>query len=190
VGDKYQLAKSERLLLYRCIYSSKESEEHRKKLVPLKDVQNQKIAIDGYNVIITVESMLKNKPLILCDDGYVRDISAVHRKYKQTKITVKTVKTVIETLKSNNIKEAVFLFDAQISKSGELASLTRKILKNLGLTGEALTVKKADKKTINQSNVVASSDAVIINKAEKIVDLAGEIIKQKAPEKLLRITEI
>jgi len=187
VGDKYQLNKSIRLLLYRCVYGKSEAKKHREKLVSITEMKNEVLAVDGYNSLITVESMLENKPIILCDDGFIRDLSAIHGKYKFTSTTIQALKLLAKTLLKSKIKQVKFFFDSQVSRSGELASLTRKILVEAGLDGDALAVKKADSEVLGWSKIVASSDAVIIQKANKVFDLAGETIKQENPKKILRL---
>lgn len=187
VGDKYQLNKKERLILYRAVYDSKTANEHARKKMAAKAVSGKKVAVDGYNVILTVETMLKNKKLILCDDGFVRDISAVHGKHKPTETTEKALGILINSLKGFNPQEVVFFYDSQVSLSGETASLTRRMLKEGRLNGDAKAVKQADKGALKYGEIVSSSDAVIIEKSEKIVDLAGELVKTLSPEKIIKL---
>ena len=187
VGDKYQLNKKERLILYRAVYDSKTANEHARKKMSAKAVSGKKVAVDGYNVILTVETMLKNKKLILCDDGFVRDISAVHGKHKPTETTEKALGILINSLKGFNPQEVVFFYDSQVSLSGETASLTRRMLKEGRLNGDAKAVKQADKGALKYGEIVSSSDAVIIEKSEKIVDLAGELTKTLSLEKIIKL---
>ncbi|MFH1327400.1 MAG: DUF434 domain-containing protein [Candidatus Bathyarchaeota archaeon] len=190
VGDKYQLPKPQRQMLYRCVHSAKEANAHKRKLLPLKKISGRKIAVDGYNTLITLESILKNKPIIRCDDGLIRDISEVHEKYKMTPITKEAVTILTETLLKNKAKRVKFFFDAQISKSGLLASLTRKTMKDEDLEGDAVAVKAADWEALNYSRIVASSDAAIINKARYVLDLAGEVTRKSIPSRVLKVGEV
>jgi len=187
VGDRYQLNKVFRLLLYRCVYGEEEAKKHRGKLVSQKDVLGKVLAVDGYNTLITVESMLEDKPIIFCDDGFIRDLSAVHGKHKPTKTTVKALKLLAEGLVRVGVREIKFFFDSQVSYSGELASLTRETLRGFGLVGDAVAVKQADNQVLGFGEIVASSDAVIIGKARKVFDLAGETIKMYNPQKILSL---
>jgi hypothetical protein len=152
-----------------------------------KAISGKKVAVDGYNVILTVETMLKNKKLILCDDGFMRDISAVHGKHKPTENTEKALGIFINFLKGFNPEEVVFFYDSQVSLSGETASLTRRMLKESRLNGDAKAVKKANTGALKYGEIVSSSDTVIIEKSEKIVDLAGELIKALSPEKIIKL---
>jgi hypothetical protein len=187
VGDRYQLNRLFRLLLYRCVYGRKEAKKHQRKIVSQKFVLGKVLAVDGYNTLITIESVLEDKPTILCDDGFIRDLSAVHGKHKPTQTTLKALKLLAKTLLKSRVKEVKFFFDSQVSHSGELASLTRKTLLEFRLTGDASAVKQADNQVLGFGDVVASSDAVVIKKAKKVFDLAGATIKKEKLGKVLKL---
>lgn len=179
VSDKYQLLKTEKMMLYRGVYDHEKAENHKAKLIEFEKVKDKEIVIDGYNVIITLESGLKGKTLIECDDGFIRDVSAIHGKHRITEFTLKAIELIAEKLKEIKPKNAIFVLDSQVSKSGELASLIRKKLIEFEINGTAYTAKKADVFSLSFKSIIASSDAVIIEKAYKIVDLAGKILKEK-----------
>ncbi|MDO8635402.1 MAG: DUF5616 domain-containing protein [Dehalococcoidia bacterium] len=40
-------------------------------------MKGKRLAIDGYNVLVTVESALQGKPVVMCDDGFVPGCVAV-----------------------------------------------------------------------------------------------------------------
>jgi len=94
VRDHYQLDRHNRLLLYRCVYGEREAEKHRRKLLSIKDVRGRAVAVDGYNTLITVESGLQSKQLILSDDGFIRDLSAVHNRYAMASTTQEALRLI------------------------------------------------------------------------------------------------
>ena len=69
VSDRYNLSKDERNFLIRAVFSDREAEERRKKLVNIEEIRGKRVVIDGYNVLITVENVLKGENIIFCDDG-------------------------------------------------------------------------------------------------------------------------
>ncbi len=190
VGDKYQLSKLEKLTLYRAVYDQPQAEEHEKKLAPPRTVFGKKLAIDGYNVLITIESALIGRPIILCDDGFIRDIAMVHGKYRVTNLTDKALNLLVAYLKRLKASEVNFFFDAQVSKSGELASTVRDKLEKAKLKGNAYAVKQADTSALASGNILATSDAVLISKARAVVDLAAQTIRKKCPEKAVALTKL
>lgn len=190
VGDRYQLNKTERLLLYRGVYDDEHAKSHADKHRATNLIHGKKLAVDGYNVLITIESILLEKDLIFCDDEFVRDLSAIHGKYKQTNLTKCVLKKVVDMITPYTPKETIFFYDAQASMSGELASLTKTIVKEAGLNGDAKAVKQADLEVLKFGEVVASSDAVLIDKAEKVIDFAEEFLKMREFKGIVKLTEI
>jgi len=179
VGDHYRLHKEERFILYRAIYSQKEVRERKEKTISFEELQGKTLTIDAYNVIIVLETMLKGKELIESDDSFVRDISGVFGKHKITKTTRQAISLIMQTLKQNPPKKTLIFFDSPVSKSGELAAITRKKMGEHGINGTAQVVKQADNAVIRRGEVAATSDSVILQKAKKTFDLAGYIVRAK-----------
>jgi hypothetical protein len=190
VGDKYQLGKTERHILYRAVYDEETAERHKDKKVSVAEIEGKRLGIDGYNVVITVESMLSEKKLLLCDDGFVRDVSGVYGKHKPTSLTKTALDIIVQMVQAHSPFQVGFFYDSQVSLSGELASLTRSKLQNSSVSGKAEAVKNSDISTLRYGDVVSSSDRVLIEKADILVDLAGEIIKKHSPDKIIDIAKI
>jgi len=177
VANKYKLGIKSRNFLVRAVFSLSEAEEHRKKRIDIKKTKGMEIVIDGYNVLITVESALKGKEVILCDDGFVRDTSATFGKYKLSKVTLPAIEKIMKLLKSNAVGRALFIFDSQVSFSGELCRLVREKLAEYELNGGAITSESADYIIIKSKGIVCTSDRAIIKKAVKVVDIPYYIAK-------------
>jgi len=179
VGNRYELTFDERHLLHRGVFSEADSEARRKKVISIKEVQDKDLAVDGHNVLITIEAGLSGRPLILADDGFIRDISGLSGSFKKTEVTEKAIRLVITFLKKWKPRHTLFLFDAPISKSGILAQELRNLLKKENLPGDALAMKVPEKTLIGLPGVVATSDTAIIDRSKKVIDLAGDIIRTK-----------
>ena len=179
VGNRYQLTFDQRHLLHRGIFSEIDSESRREKKIPAGRIKNRDLAIDGYNVLITVEAGLVGRPLILADDGFIRDISGLSGNFKKTGRTEKALQLILDVLKTMKARHSLFLFDAPISKSGELAEEVRGRLNKESLPGDAMAVKVPEKILIGFPGIVATSDTAIIDQSEKVIDLAGYILKRR-----------
>jgi len=171
VANKYKLDVRERNFLVRTVFSDSEAEEHKKKLVHLREIEGEKVIVDGYNVLICVESALKGGEIILCDDGFVRDISATFGKYKVSEFTLPAILEIAKLLKENSAESVLFIFDSQVSYSGELCKLVRGKMEKLGLGGEAKTSANVDYVITKDKGIVCSSDRAIIKKVSKVVDI-------------------
>jgi len=179
VGNRYELTFDERHLLHRGVFSEADSEARRKKVISIKEVQDKDLAVDGHNVLITIEAGLSGRPLILADDGFIRDISGLSGSFKKTEVTEKAIRLIVTFLKKWKPRHTLFLFDAPISKSGILAQELRTLLKKEGLPGDALAVKVPEKILIGFEGVIATSDTAIIDRSKRVIDLAGDIIRTK-----------
>ncbi|MEW6374867.1 MAG: DUF434 domain-containing protein [Thermodesulfobacteriota bacterium] len=177
VGNRYGLTFDERHLLHRGVFSSTDSQSRRKKKISIQEVRNKDLAIDGHNVIITIEASLTGWPLILGDDGFIRDISGLSGNFKKTKMSEKAIQLILNTLKDVRPRQTLFLFDAPISMSGKLAQEVRDRLRGENLPGDASAVKVPEKILIGFPGVVATSDTAIIDRSRQVVDLAGYIVK-------------
>ena len=109
VCSRYGLTKAEKNLLFRAVHPESEVKSIRRKIVEPCDLAGRLIAIDGYNQLITVETALKGEVLVLCDDGFIRDIAGVYGKYKISALTGKAIKLLIETVKELKTRDTLCL---------------------------------------------------------------------------------
>lgn len=179
VGDKYQLNKRERWILYRSIQYPEYAKKILKKKIKLDGVSGKILAIDGYNVLITVECVLKGEPLILGDDGFLRDIAGVFGKYRISSMTNKALRLILDEVRSFSPKKVLFVYDQPVSRSGELAQRTREIINEMGINGDAMTLKRTDKTIASLGEVVASSDLPLLLMARAVVDLPAALDIEK-----------
>ncbi len=148
-------------------------------MVSAEQIRGKGLAIDGYNVLITLESALKGKTILLADDSFIRDISGVSGSYKESAPTGEALSLIIDLLQTAEPLEAIFLFDSPISGSGELAAKIRGLMTNKGIRGDALAVKVPERIMEGYAGIVASSDTALIDQVQKVFDMAGYIIREK-----------
>ncbi len=191
VGDHYQLHIQERDILLRGVFSKKISLKRQKKCLSPIELKDTHLAIDGYNILITLESALKGRLLILADDGFIRDISRVFRSFRPTKLTKDTCWLIFRFLKEVSIKKVSFYLDKPFSKSGELALKINRWLKEYELTGQAFTVFSPEAILKTHHGPVATADSIVLDKAKSLFDLAGYLIIHYIKDKnILRLDEI
>lgn len=188
IGNRYDLSFDQRHLLHRGFFSDADAVARRKKKVSLRRLKNKKVAINGHNVLITIEAALSGRPLILSNDGFVRDISGLSGKFRKTGVSDKAIHLILDVLNKSKPFHVLFLFDAPISKSGLLASEVREQLRKNHFPGEALAVKVPEKILLGFTGIVVTSDTVLIDQSREVFDLAGYIIKTRIkPKSLLRL---
>jgi hypothetical protein len=184
VANKYLLDKNARNYLARKVFSTFTSFNRRIKIVGIKNINNKAIFIDGYNVLITVESICNQEydSIVMCDDGVLRDTNAIFGKYKINSHTEIALTKIINLLKHHNPKFVYFLYDSPVSKSGELAQLTNSLLKYNKLQGNAIINKNVDYELVklvkHHKGIVATSDGAVMDRVENVLDIPCEILKK------------
>jgi len=187
VGNRYGLTSDERHLLHRGVFSNSDSGSRRKKKVFIGEVRNKDLVIDGHNVLITVETGISGRPLVVGDDGFIRDISGLSGNFQKTEMTVQALELVLNFLKRVKPCQTLFLFDSPISRSGELAQEVRSRMQKENLSGDAMAVRVPEKILIGFPGTVATSDTAIIDRSHKVTDLAGYVLsRQKKLKSLIR----
>ncbi len=169
VCDHYRLDKESRYILSRTILPKAVSRKRQAKFLPCESIKDSNIIIDGYNIIIGMESVLEKKAY-LCDDGVIRDTRGVFRSFKISDNAERAIDLIMLFLKEMNPAYVCFLLDSQISKSGLLAKMLREKISYYGFKGDTKTSKHVDFDLKNSKDIVASSDGVIIDEAPKVVN--------------------
>ena len=157
----------------------------REKRTPLKELSGREVAIDGYNVLITVESLLLGAPVYLCDDGFLRDARGIFRRYRSSIVTDQALSEILSLLKESGVGGAMVLLDQQISRSGELASEIRERMAELEVLGSAKTAPDVDRRLKRAKSPVATGDGTIIDASAEAVDIPGEVAKRKGMEPMI-----
>ncbi len=81
-------------------------------------------------------------------------------------------------LKEKKPENVVFLLDSQISNSGMLARKLREMLEEAGLKGDARTSNHVDHDLKHCRDIVASSDGVIIDEAQNVVNFLACVVER------------
>jgi len=178
VSNHYRFPLDQRHFLARCVFSKSEVTEHRRKAIKASAVRGKRLGVDGYNVLITLESILTHKEVVRCDDGYIRDLRAIFGKYRATPATARAISALARTIAGAKPRSVAVFFDKQVSRSGELAAEVRRRLGRAGLKGDALAVGGVDMK-LRAFDVVASSDRAVIERTKAVWDIPAELVKRK-----------
>jgi hypothetical protein len=178
VSYHYRLAEDQRFVLIRVVVSSNTAAERKEKMIPLEMLRGRVLFVDGYNVLISVESILAGKPIYLCDDGLIRDTQGIFRNYKTSDLTKAALDAVFKLLAKTRPDSVEVLLDQQISMSGELAAMIRQLMADHGVPGTARTVQDVDRQLKECDGIVATSDGNVIDAASQVVDVPAEIAKR------------
>ncbi|MBF0508765.1 MAG: DUF434 domain-containing protein [Deltaproteobacteria bacterium] len=192
VGNRYNLDAAGRHVLHRGVYDPAEAEARKNKLLPPDRIKDRILAVDGHNVVITLESALTGVTLIWADDGLIRDIAGVRGGHTLTPVTEQAVSLLAEAVHSIQPGEILAYFDAPISHSGVLAAMTQERLARLGIRHTSIAVKAPDDEIAAQKEAIAAtSDSHLADRVTLLFDLAAHIIFTRLrplPRSLIRFS--
>ncbi len=182
VGDHHQLTSRQRLAIARFVCAEEQIEKRQAKQVPLSLLKEKTVVIDGFNLLITIETALGGGAIFNCLDGCCRDLSAVYGAYKIVAETRQAIELIGRTLEQALPQKVVWLFDRPVSNSGRVAEAVREAGREHNWPFEAETTDSTDA-LLNQSrDIVISCDSAILERAEKWCNLACATITQQIPD--------
>ncbi len=187
VGNRYRLNHSERMILYRGVFDTRSTALRKEKRVGIQKIK--RLVIDGYNVLITLESYLKGKIVFRSLDGFVRDVAGIYGNQTFNGYMQRCISLLIEFIKDGLMANSVFFqegllfLDLPVSKSGELASYLRDRFSLKKINVKVDVVKNPDGVMIeaarlSKDTVVATSDTVVLDKVDMSFDIPDYIIRE------------
>jgi hypothetical protein len=178
VGNRYGLEETARRLLHRGVFAPAVARARRARLRRLADLPGLPLALDGHNVLITLECALQKLPLVDADDGFIRDVGEVSRAFRVSEATDRVLTLLADYLAEQRAGPLEVFYDAPLSLSGELARRTREIFAARGLAAQAAAVPVPERRLSDFPGAIATSDSALIDAHDTVVDLAGEIIRR------------
>jgi len=154
----------------------------KKHQVKIADLANQPIAIDGYNILITIEAAMSGGIIFKGRDGCFRDLASIHGTYRKVTETIPAVQLIADFLKETGAADCLWLLDSPVSNSGRLKTLIGELADKNGWNWEVKLLLSPDTELIKTAHVVASSDSVVLDGCKRWVNLARAIIEAKLPE--------
>jgi hypothetical protein len=179
VGNRYGLDHTARQLLHRGVFPPDLARARRDKLRRLADLPGQPLAVDGHNVLITLECAARHLPLVAADDGFIRDVGEISRAFKVSPATDQVLALLADYLSQHRPGPLEVLYDAPLSLSGELARRTEQVWAAQGLMVASRAAPVPERMLSAFPGPIATSDTALIDTHEAVVDLAGEIIRQQ-----------
>ena len=177
VGNRYKLNKRQRNAILRMSCSNQEIEGRNQTKCKAVDLENEVIEIDGFNLLILLESVLSGAYIFKGRDGLYRDISSVHGSYKRVLKTENAICLVGKVLKELNVKSVKWYLDEPVSNSGRLKTRLMELSRNNDFNWSVDLVFDPDKVLAKSSNIVISSDGWILDHAKKWFNLGSLLIE-------------
>lgn len=177
VGDHYRLNLRQRKALRRASCSDHSQATRAARLVPAAALAGRKVLIDGYNLLITIESALAGGIVILSRDGCYRDIASVHGTYRRVEETMPALTMIGVTLQRLGVARVAWLLDKPVSNSGRLMGFMHEISGQYGFGWEVDLVNNPDRELIAQPDwVTITSDSWVLDQVQAWYNLHRDIM--------------
>lgn len=190
VGDRYALPAHERVMLYRGLATAEQIKARGAKQVTRFDAGSF-VAVDGFNVCRTVGSYLSGNFVFEGLDGFLRDVSEIHRKKLNWDILTRSLRLILGYLKSHHAGKVHFYFDKPISHSGKMVAHCQLLMEEMEIAGVAETVFSPDHCLREMDEgVICTADSYVIDTAKRpAFDLAKQVLETNFQPKIFRIKE-
>jgi len=182
VGDKFSLTERQRTAIMRSACSDQQLASRRSREVKIAELGGKPIAIDGYNVLITIEAAMSSACVFKGRDGCFRDLASIHGTYRKVTETIPAVQLIGKFLKGHNAGNCLWLLDSPVSNSGRLKTLIGELARKNEWEWDIELLPSPDAKLIKTDLTAASSDSVVLDGCKRWVNLARAIIEEKVPE--------
>ena len=181
VCDKFSLTQRQRLAVMRSACSDRQLASRSENRIEAKNLAGQSVAVDGYNVLITVEAAMSGGVIFAGRDGCFRDLASIHGTYRKVTETIPALQLIGEFLKEAGVTKTLWLLDSPVSNSGRLKTLIGELADQNNWNWEIELLLSPDAELKKTDLIVASSDSVILDGCRRWDNLATEIITQKLP---------
>ncbi len=177
VGNRYRLNKRQRMAVGRVAAPAEAIVAREARRIPLADLAGRRVAIDGFNLLILLESAYGGGLILQGRDGTFRDLAGVHGTYKHVQHTQPAILLVGEALRP--AASVSWYFDQPVSNSGRLKTMLRELSEIHGFNWEVELVYNPDKELIAMPDetVLVSSDSWILDDGGAWCNLGRELLE-------------
>lgn len=181
VGDHHQLAERQRRAVMRAACTEAARQARRARQVQLEDLRGQRLAIDGYNVLTSVEAALAAGALFVGHDGCLRDVASMHGSFRRVAETEPALRLVGECLERCAPAAVVWYLDKPVGNSGRLKKTIVDLAAAHGWRWTVQVVASPDAALASCGDVVATADSAVLDRCGRWVNLARHVIQRSVP---------
>lgn len=181
-GNRYDLEERQRMAVSRCACSLDATRLRVSKRIGSEQLRGRELWIDGYNVLTVLESALSGGIVLQGRDGCYRDIAGIHRRYRKVNETAPALKMIAEVAASLGVTACRWWLDKPVSNSGRLKTLIHELAAGSGWNMTAELVFNPDRVLADSSEILATSDGIILDRCRAWVNFTGAIISERIPK--------
>jgi len=139
------------------------------------------VLIDGFNLIIALETALSGNLVVRGADGALRDLAGLRGTYRVIAQTERAIRLIGDYVAQHAVPSVRFFLDAPVSNSGRLRQLIEQLARSWRFPVQVDLVPDADRMLMGQDRIV-SSDSVLLDLCQGWFNLAAWIVAERLPE--------
>jgi hypothetical protein len=176
VGDRYNLTVRQRIAVMRCSCSDEAREARLSRQIESSALAGRAIALDGYNVLTSVEAALGGAVVLVARDTCWRDMSSMHGHYHSVDETRPALELTGRTLSAIGGGPCMWYLDQPVSNSGRLAKIMREVAAANGWAWQVQIVPSPDAILSASTELVATADSAILDRCGPWINLPRRVI--------------
>ncbi len=180
-GDRYNLRTRQRIAVERTGCADADMRSRKAKCAGPRTLCGVPVMIDGYNLLITIESALSGGVLLRGRDGAIRDLASIHGSYRKVEETIPALHLIMKTLSEYSPGQVTFMLDSPVSNSGRLKVLILEQSAAHPLSVQVELLINPDQALAESPHPVISSDSWILDRCSSWINLAEIIIRDHIP---------
>lgn len=181
VGNHHSLTARQRNAMKRSTARENDLKLRLGKIAYPSEIKGKDILIDGFNIIITLETALSGSLLLLCSDGVLRDLAGLRGTYHLIPQTDTAVSLLLEALVGLEAASATIFLESQVSNSGRLRARILELSSTFPIKVDVLLVDDADKALEGRERII-TGDSILLDSCVSWVNAVADIVINKVPE--------
>lgn len=185
VGDRHNLTQRQRLALQRALCSTAQRTRRLQHAVAPAALAGADLAIDGYNLLITLEAALAGGVLLVGRDTAIRDLASLHGTYRQVSETLPALKLIGDALSRFGIRHAHWLLDRPVSNSARLRELMLDLAAHNSWPWSVDLELSPDAPLSTTAAIVVTSDSIVLDRCARWTNLTRPLLAAHIPHATL-----
>ncbi|AZA79323.1 DUF434 domain-containing protein [Chryseobacterium sp. G0186] len=188
IGNRFRMKTRQIQALRSASASDRQIHDRKLKQLEISDLKGTSIYLDGFNVLILLESLLSGAYIFEGADGCFRDLSGVHGTYKRVNQTLRAVELVSIFFHKSHAQKLIWVFDQPVSNSGRIKEIVLDFARENNLNWDAELQYSPDKFLAESSEIAISSDAWILDHCKEWFNLIAYLAEEeKLPVNLIKM---
>ena len=177
VGNRHDLVARQRDAVGRSACAEGVRARRIARRLDAREAAGRRLAIDGYNLLTTVESALGGGVVLRGRDGCLRDLASLRGTWRRVEETLPALELVRDRVGELSVASCTWFLDRPVSNSGRL----RAWILEVSPSWCAELVADADAAVVAAGAVAVSADRGVLDRCGEWLDLASDLIPERTP---------